>query len=186
MPQEGREVTKKNKGLECESPLPLRLPAKKELFWIIQPCPATQGGEAATPQRDPLPGLRVESPGREGRASLGSSATSRGCSDRLGVGWEGMRHPWAGDCRLPLQALPSQPGADPGLLEGDHRAGGAPNPVLRAWGRGPAGGPPLQPQKASFGGLKASEAALQSWVQGHTLGYSHLVLPRDDGKQVGV
>lgn len=101
LPQEGREVTEKNKGLECKSPLPRRPPAKKELFWVIQPCPATQGGRLRPWERDPLPGLRAESTGREGRASLGSSATSQGCSDRSTAGWEGTRHPWVGDHRLP-------------------------------------------------------------------------------------
>ena len=91
-------MTEKNKGLECESPLLRRLPAKKELFWIIQPCPATQGGRLQPWERHPLPGLRAESTGREGRKGKSgqlchpeAAQTGRGRGGR-----EWMRHPWVG------------------------------------------------------------------------------------------
>lgn len=97
-------------------PLPRRPPAKKELFWIIQPCPATQEGRLQPGRGTHFRshGLRVSQKGGtglSGQLCLHShpSASQTG----WGRGWERMRHPevtvW------PQQALLSEPWGRPRL-----------------------------------------------------------------------
>lgn len=83
MPQEGREVTDRNKVWNVSPPPP---PAACQ-EGIILDYPAMSSRpkrEAAAWERDPLPGPLVESPRRAGLASLGSSATT---SPAAQTGW---------------------------------------------------------------------------------------------------
>lgn len=107
MPQERREVTEKNRAWNVV-PLPRRPPAKKELFWIIQPCPATQEGRL-----QPGRGIHFRSRGlrasqKGGMGKSGQPYPPPPPPDRLGAGLEGMRHP--GVAIRPQQALLSEPG----------------------------------------------------------------------------
>lgn len=98
--------------------------------------------EAAAWERDPLPGLLVESPRRAGLASLGSSATT---SPAAQTGWgRGGR----GCVTLGSEKAPGQ--SQWGLLSEAGGRGGAvgrksPGPVQGAWLEDP-----LHPQKPSL------------------------------------
>lgn len=101
MPQERREVTEKNRAWNVV-PLPRRPPAKKELFWIIQPCPATQEGRL-----QPGRGIHFRSRGLRASQKGGMGKSGQPYSPRPPqTGWG---RGWRGCVTLGLQYGPSRP-----------------------------------------------------------------------------
>lgn len=155
-----RKVTQQNKGLECESPTPHRPAAKEELFWIIQPCPATQKGRQQPWEKALLPGPWAERPRREGRASPGSLAAPAAAQ----TGWGGVggdASPGVGES-LPKVGLQQTIQSD-WSTSGEAR--GQEEPfifVLGASGRVISKQTPFAPRGLVVMASRSSEATLQS------------------------
>lgn len=103
-PRKGGKLLRKT-GFGMRAPLPRRPPAKKELFWIIQPCPATQEGRL-----QPGRGIHFRSPGLRESQKGGTGKSGQLYYPRsplplrpVGGGVGGDASPWG--CSMPPQAV---------------------------------------------------------------------------------